>query len=152
MSEYPFNPDWRVAPGETIKDILRERGMTSADLAAFLGPETADGLLDGSARLTPEIAETLEDAVGGSAAFWIERERGYRQPIVTDAQARVLKALREIVSDGWPATVREIAAHVGLRSLENVHYHLHALKALGLAQQHPRNPKGGWLDDEPPTD
>ena len=32
-----FNPDWVSAPGDTIADILQERGLTVADLAERTG-------------------------------------------------------------------------------------------------------------------
>lgn len=60
-------------------------------------------------------------------------------------QERVLAALKEITADGWPASVREVGAACGFTSPSTTHLHLHRLRSLGLAVQHPRNDAGGWL-------
>lgn len=64
--------------------------------------------------------------------------------VATHAQEHVLKALRRVTEDGWPATVREVARAASLASASTTHYHLIALERLGLAGKHPRNPCGGW--------
>lgn len=62
---------------------------------------------------------------------------------MTLAQARVRAALHALCYDGWPASVREVAAHLGL-SPSTAHVHLVALEAQGRARRHPRNERGGW--------
>ncbi len=65
---------------------------------------------------------------------------------MTDAQARVLAALRRVCADGWPANVREVAEEAGLASAGNTFERLVQLEALGLVETNPRQPtrKGGW--------
>lgn len=65
-------------------------------------------------------------------------------PPVRAGLARVLESLRTLTADGWPASVREIAAHAGVASSGQAHEALHELGSLGLAEQHPRNAKLGW--------
>lgn len=62
---------------------------------------------------------------------------------MTAAQVRVREALYALCYDGWPATVREVAARVGI-SPSTAHVHLLALEREGRAKQHPRNERGGW--------
>lgn len=66
----------------------------------------------------------------------------------TEAQERVLRALRELGADGWPVSVREITARLGLASPSTAHGHLHMLEQEGLAKRHPRaggrSTSAGW--------
>ena len=65
--------------------------------------------------------------------------------LLTEAQRRTYDALRNITVDGWPASVREVMQEAGLASPDTAHKHLHALRKLGYARQHPRNERGGWM-------
>lgn len=77
----PFNPDWVSPPGDTIRDILDEKMLTTTGfiLKTGLHSEQAERLLRGEEPLTEEIAQILERTIGGPAAFWIRREALYRQ-------------------------------------------------------------------------
>lgn len=78
-----FRPDWVSAPGDTIADILRERGLSEADLAKRLGldHDTVSDLLQGRATVTIAIARRLEKVLGSSVEFWMSRDFQYRQDI-----------------------------------------------------------------------
>lgn len=83
MSELEgFNPSWRSPPGDTIKDILAERGLTLDDLALQLAKPTAyvEVLLTGEAQITPEIATDLAKVLGASPQFWLNRDANFRKP------------------------------------------------------------------------
>jgi repressor LexA len=61
---------------------------------------------------------------------------------LTRRQQRVLDAIRaSIQRRGYPPTVREIAANVGLGSPSSVAHHLKALEQLGVIRRDPRNPR-----------
>lgn len=79
----PFEPDYRVAPGETIQEILEAREMSAGSFAREMGesPATVRALLDGTGRLTPEIAAKLERTLRVSAQFWVNLEANYRKPL-----------------------------------------------------------------------
>jgi plasmid maintenance system antidote protein VapI len=82
-----FDPDWRVAPGEALADVLDELELTVDDLRDAIG-ETAEALLAGAAPLTPEIAEQLHELTHVTAQFWLNLEAEYHRPITkkeTDA-------------------------------------------------------------------
>jgi HTH-type transcriptional regulator/antitoxin HigA len=62
----PFTPDWVSPPGDTIVDVLEERGWTPADLASRLdcSPEHVRLLIDGKGSITEDMAERLAQALG----------------------------------------------------------------------------------------
>lgn len=83
----PFDPDWRVAPGETIREVMEERGIDRYDLAHRMRSrrDVVDGLLAGTEPLTLELAVKLEKALGISRHFWVAHEDLYRKPKTREA-------------------------------------------------------------------
>ena len=77
MTETSFEPDWRSPPGDTIKEIMQERGLSPADLVT--GLKFVDDLLDGSQEITPNIAKRLSNFLGASQEFWLARDAHYRR-------------------------------------------------------------------------
>lgn len=75
-----FTPDWVSPPGETVADLLTERGWTQAELAERTGlnPKHIDDLVRGRAAISADTAARLGEVLGGSASFWISREAQYR--------------------------------------------------------------------------
>jgi len=82
-----FRPNWTSAPGDTIADLLEERGVPTPDLSRDLGlsPDDTDALLQGRLPISAGIASRLEMAVGVPASFWIARERSYRRALTRSA-------------------------------------------------------------------
>lgn len=78
-----FTPDWISPPGDTIADLIEERGWSQVDLAKRLGFTTkhVSLLINGKAPITEETALKLESVLGGSAGFWLSREAQYRAKI-----------------------------------------------------------------------
>jgi len=76
-----FQPDWRSPPGDTLLDIIDERGWTESELALRLDytHERVSQLIKGDIPLTEEIAIKLEQVVGSTAGFWLAREAKYRE-------------------------------------------------------------------------
>ncbi len=76
-----FSPDWQSPPGDTIADLMRERGWTSAQLAARLdlSVKNLNLLIDGEMTITNDLAFKLATVLGSSALFWLRREAAYRQ-------------------------------------------------------------------------
>jgi HTH-type transcriptional regulator/antitoxin HigA len=75
-----FEPNWISAPGDTIADLLEERGISLETLADHLQrtSEETQALLEGLAELTLPIASGLEAFLGVPASFWLRREDLYR--------------------------------------------------------------------------
>lgn len=96
MTENPrsqYRPTTVSAPGETLADLLEERGMTQAELATRMGrpPKTVNEIIKGKAAITPETALQLERVLGASAHFWLAREAGYREALARKADLARLK-------------------------------------------------------------
>jgi HTH-type transcriptional regulator / antitoxin HigA len=94
----PFKPDYMVAPGESLADLLEEREMTQAALAERLGVSNkhVNQVVKGSATVSAELALGLEKVFGVAADFWLRMESQYRAHLAREAEA---KSLRQWV--GW---------------------------------------------------
>jgi HTH-type transcriptional regulator/antitoxin HigA len=77
----PFTPDWVSPPGDTILDIIEERGWSQAELAQRLGysPKHINQLIKGKVPLSEDAALRLERVLGSSVGFWLAREARYRE-------------------------------------------------------------------------
>ncbi|MFC1750513.1 helix-turn-helix domain-containing protein [Pseudomonadota bacterium] len=77
----PFAPDWVSPPGDTILDLIEERGWTQAELAVRLGysPKHVNQLVNGKVPLSEDAALKLERVLGSSVGFWLSREAKYRE-------------------------------------------------------------------------
>ncbi|MGB4406261.1 MAG: HigA family addiction module antitoxin [Sphaerochaeta sp.] len=75
--------NWASPPGETILDILEERGWSQSELAVRTGytRKHIDQLVQGNACITEETALKLEQVLGSTAGFWLNREAQYRSLI-----------------------------------------------------------------------
>lgn len=61
--------------------------------------------------------------------------------MMTRQQQRCLDVLHELTADGWPASVREVAARMGWKSSATAHEMLVRLQNLGYAEGRGRK---GW--------
>jgi HTH-type transcriptional regulator/antitoxin HigA len=76
-----FRPNWASAPGDTITDILRERGWSVKEFAKRMG-HTADrtnDLLQGRVTITIRTARELKQVLGASVEFWMARDVQFRE-------------------------------------------------------------------------
>lgn len=86
-------PNWISPPGETILDILEERGWSQSDLAERTGytRKHINQLVKGNASITEDTALKLERVLGSTAAFWLNREAQYRELIARKSELEELK-------------------------------------------------------------
>jgi HTH-type transcriptional regulator/antitoxin HigA len=92
--------DYAIPPGETLRELLDEQGLTQRDLArrADLSPKHVNRLLQGLVSLSPEIAQRLERVTGTAARIWNQLEANYQ----SDLQR--LRDQRDLAADGsWLA-------------------------------------------------
>lgn len=75
-----FAPDWISPPGDTIKDALACRSLSSDRLGLALGLSMASTgrLLSGELAIDTCLAEGLAELLGGTSYFWLKREGLYR--------------------------------------------------------------------------
>lgn len=66
-----------------MEDLLEEKGWTKAEFARRLGcsQKHVSQLLSGKVPLTDDLAVALSSVLGGSPAFWLEREARYREAL-----------------------------------------------------------------------
>ena len=68
---------------------------------------------------------------------------------LTGTRARVLDVIQAGVQQGRRATVREIAAQLGLSSPASVHRHLRRLERDGFIRRDPLGGSRSWMPTEP---
>lgn len=92
-STHTFDPDYAVAPGSTLDELIEERGMSQTELAdrTGLARKTINEIIKGKAPLTPETAQKFELVLQTPAQFWNERERLFRQRLAAREQESELK-------------------------------------------------------------
>ncbi|MGD8453008.1 MAG: HigA family addiction module antitoxin [Phycisphaerae bacterium] len=80
---YSFEPDYAVAPGETLQETIASLGMTQRDLAvrAGMAPKTINEIIKGKAPITPDTAVALERVTGVPARMWNNLEANYREQL-----------------------------------------------------------------------
>ncbi len=107
-----FSPDWVSPPGDTILDLLEERGWKQTELAKRTGYTTKhiSLLINGKAPITDDTAIKLERVVGSTAHFWLAREAQYREGLVRITERDLLKVeadwlkelpLKDMIGFGW---------------------------------------------------
>ena len=97
MPLYDFQPDYAIAPGETLRELLEERGMSQSELAVRTGltEKTVSQIVTGTAPLTYETASKLEMVLGTPARFWNSLESQYRSVALRKEEAARLSGLAE---------------------------------------------------------
>jgi HTH-type transcriptional regulator/antitoxin HigA len=94
----PHEPDYAVAPGETILETIAALGMDQKDLATRLGvsEKHVSQLINGHVALTYDVADRLELVTGVPARIWNGLEATYRE------RAAKVEAAGRLEADlGW---------------------------------------------------
>jgi addiction module HigA family antidote len=75
-----FRPDYAIPPGETLVEVLAERGMSQAELARRTGLSTKhiNQIVLGAATLSADTALRFEFVTGVSAQVWTALESAYQ--------------------------------------------------------------------------
>jgi len=87
-----YNPDYISPPGETLQEILEEKGMAQDELAKQIGKTKAivNEIINDKAAITPDIALQLEMVLGIPASFWNNRDRQYQEFLARQSRKRKL--------------------------------------------------------------
>ena len=110
-------------PGETLGELLEERGISQTELAERTGRprKTINEILQGKAALTPETALQLELVLGVPARFWNAREAHYREHLARKEERARLARLgewaepfpyKEMANLGWVPHVGRVEEKV----------------------------------------
>lgn len=91
---YPYEPDYAVAPGETLLETIEHLGMTQKELAVRTGltPQTIVRIVKGDQPITYATANLLELSTGVPARFWNNLEAQYRERLAKLDERERMKA------------------------------------------------------------
>jgi addiction module HigA family antidote len=112
MIENEYNPSWISHPGETLRDILEERGISQSELALRTGrpKKTISEIVNGLTAITPETALQLESVFRIPANFWIKRQSQYDEFIAKKDSEERMKSqvgwvktfpINDMIKMGW---------------------------------------------------
>lgn len=103
-----ISPDLLIHPGETISDLLEERGITQKELAQRTGVSEAflSDVIHGKKDISKGLAMGLEYAFGLPGSFWLNLQANYdaellslqEEESVEEEEKTVLAAIHEIVN------------------------------------------------------
>ncbi len=79
-----------IPPGETIKELLKNKEWTQAELARRTGysEKHISKVVNGKNRISVEAAIRLERALGMTAEFWLKLENNYSLALARIEQMR----------------------------------------------------------------
>ena len=106
-----------VPPGETIKELLEDRGISQKEFAVRMdtSEKHISRLVNGDVQLTTDMAIKLETVLGVPAKFWCNLEAIYREKLIKakaenslDADAELAKNFpySEMSKLGWVPETR----------------------------------------------
>jgi HTH-type transcriptional regulator/antitoxin HigA len=92
-----YSPNKAIHPGRIIAKALAREGMSQKSLSERTGisEKHLSQIINGEASITVETSLSLENALGGSASFWIDLEKNYQE---TKARLERNALLREEVA------------------------------------------------------
>lgn len=74
-----FDPDWVIAPGETLAEWLEHTGVPESVAQLYgISPKVLAGVLRGTHKIGPSLAQKLCNLTLISAPFWLALEHNYR--------------------------------------------------------------------------
>lgn len=101
MTNENLAPNYAVPAGDTIAELLEERGMTQAELAARinLSEKALSQIITGVAPLTRATAIKLEPVTGIPSRTWNNLEARYREELERLERDRVLAAQSDLIAN-----------------------------------------------------
>jgi len=92
-----YQPSKAIHPGATVQRTLDSSGMTQKRLAERTGlsEKHISQIINGEASITADTAFLLQNAVGGTASFWLNLDKNYRETLARLEQEE--KAFEEVV-------------------------------------------------------
>lgn len=92
----PFNPDWSIHPGETLREELRARGLTQLAFAGMVGRsvQVINQIINGKKGITPDTALDLEHGLGVSAGFWVRLQAEHELHVARQRRSDVPRGPR----------------------------------------------------------
>jgi len=88
-----YIPNKAILPGRIIAKTLNREGMTQKGLCERMGisEKHLSQIINGEASITVETSLLLENALGGSASFWINLESNYQETMARIERLSLIK-------------------------------------------------------------
>ena len=117
--EMPFESDWNSPPGETLADLLEERGWSQTEFADRTGytEKHISLLINGKASITEDTALKLERVVGSTAHFWLSREARYREVLARAEEQKSFEKEGEWLKE---LPLKHMKEYLWVRSFDSV--------------------------------
>ncbi len=134
----PYVPSIGVLPGETLTEVLKEKGMTQKELAERVGRplKTINEIVKGKTAITSDTSIQLEKALDVPAHIWNNLESNYREFLARMNMSFSIKAkiteskkypYHEMAKWGWvpkernPSKITDnLLKFFGVTSFENI--------------------------------
>ena len=86
-----FN-EYIIPPGETLKELLETKNITSSELSLKIKTEQkiVDGIIDGTEPITKEIADKFSKVFNIPSSFWNNLEKNYRDTLEREKNFYIL--------------------------------------------------------------
>ncbi|MBT9290400.1 ImmA/IrrE family metallo-endopeptidase [Prosthecodimorpha staleyi] len=96
------NADWFSKPGDSVRVLMKRRGLTPAEVAGSLtdGLNTLRSILDGTCAIDEGIASALASKLGASKEFWLRRQANFDA-----ALDRAIEVVARTECDEWLSLV-----------------------------------------------
>lgn len=128
--------DLIIHPGETIADVLEDRGITQAELATRTGVTAAyvSNVIAGKKDISANFALALEYALGVPKSFWLNLQANYDAELLESSQEQTIsteeRSVREELADVVKYLRQKGKMPVGERKDASI---LSLRKALGMS-------------------
>jgi len=78
---FEYLPNYAVPPGDTLAEVLDERGMSQTELAqrTDLSPKHINRIVNGHVQISTDVAIRLERATDVPAGLWLRLEATYQE-------------------------------------------------------------------------
>ncbi len=105
-----LSPDLIIHPGETIADLLEERGMTQQELAARTGVTSAfiSKVINGKKGISGNFAYALECAFGVPKTFWLNLQANYEAEMLDAHESTTITDEEKVIAQGMSETIQEL--------------------------------------------
>ena len=96
-----------IPPGDTLKEIMDECGISEGQLAVRIGKDETfvRDLIEGDVKLTQEVAQVIETAMDIPAYFLLNLEGLYRENLVKIDRENAKSSERKAKTEKTKATI-----------------------------------------------
>ena len=105
-----LSPELIIHPGETIADMLVERGMTQQELATRTGVTSAfiSKVINGKKGISGNFAYALECAFGVPKSFWLNLQANYEAEILDAHEIKTITDEEKVIAQGMSDSIQEL--------------------------------------------